>query len=359
MTAVGSRTARRAGLGCALVAALLAAACTGSDGSGTSPSATPGSPTSSATTSPSSSASRKPPAKPAARPVNPLTGRGAVPKLPLVAVKIDDTAPGRPQRGIDRADIVYIEEAEAGLSRLLAVFGTYKPVVGYVRSTRPSDPDLLLEYGKITLAASGGGHDALPLLDRSGIKGWINDRGAAYYSRVYRPQSTYINLVLDLKKVATHIRTPRPHSIGLTWNRSVTGLKNTPRAYVVRTRVGSQVVEFRYNPNTKMYVRYINGYRQVAADGQPVATPNVIVQACTIVPHPQDTDVNGNPSQFTETVGSGRVSVFRNGRRINGKWERTRKLSGTKLTSKGKPIDLTPGGAWVALVRRSVTTYSS
>ena len=111
------------------------------------------------------------------RAVNPFTGIGPVPKPPTIAVKIDDTPPGRPQVGIDQADIVYIEAVEGGLTRLAAIFGTHKPkAVGYVRSTRPSDPDLLLQYGKITEAASGGGHDSLPLLHRSGITGWINDR---------------------------------------------------------------------------------------------------------------------------------------------------------------------------------------
>jgi hypothetical protein len=139
-------------------------------------------------TPPSSSSSSSAPSpaptnKPA--PVNPLTGHGAPPRTPVIAVKIDDTAPGRPQVGVDKADIIYIEEAEGGLSRLIGVFGTNKPVVGYVRSTRPSDPDLLLQYGKITLAASGGGHDALPLLDKSGLKGWIMDRQAPFYYRVW------------------------------------------------------------------------------------------------------------------------------------------------------------------------------
>ena len=48
-----------------------------------------------------------------AAPVNPFTGIGPVPKTPTIAVKIDDTAPGRPQLGIDKADIVYIEQARA------------------------------------------------------------------------------------------------------------------------------------------------------------------------------------------------------------------------------------------------------
>ena len=53
--------------------------------------------------------SRKP--KPA---VNPLTGLRGVPTQPVVAVKIDDTANGRPQIGLESADVVYVEQVEAG-----------------------------------------------------------------------------------------------------------------------------------------------------------------------------------------------------------------------------------------------------
>ncbi len=312
---------------------------------------------SSTSSSPSSTPSTTP-AKPKPKPVNPLTGIGSPPTTPVIAVKIDDTPPGRPQLGIDKADVVYIEEAEGGLTRLAAVFGTNKPVVGYVRSTRPSDPDLLLQYGKITEAASGGGHDALPLLDKSGIKGWIMDRGAAYYSRVSR-QSDYINVVLDLAKVAKKAKTPAPRSIGWTWSASTATLPKVSGRRII-TKVGSQTVEFRYNPAMKKYIRYIDGVAQKAADGKYVATANVIVQSCKVVPHPQDTDVNGNPSQFTYTTGKNKVVVFRNGRRIDGTWSRPTLNSGTTLTdAHGKPIALAPGGAWVALGRVGAKVSSS
>lgn len=337
-------------LTCAVVLATSLVACT--HHKKTAAPVTPSS-SSSASSSSSSPAPTKPP------PVNPLTGIGAPPKRPVIAVKIDDTAPGRPQVGVDKADVIYIEEAEGGLTRLIGVFGTNKPVVGYVRSTRPSDPDLLLQYGKITLAASGGGHDALPLLDKSGLKGWIMDRLAPFYYRVYRPQSTYINVELDLGKVAAKAHTPAPRSIGWTFRRTITGLTST-RATDIVTRVGSQTVEFRWYPSLHKYVRYIDGVAQRAADGKFIAMSNVIVQTCRVVPHPQDTDVNGNPSQFTITIGTGLVSVFRNGRRINGTWTRHRLSQGTTLTdAHGHVIPLSPGGTFVALVRTSVHTTAS
>ena len=89
--------------------------------------------------------------------MNPLTGLRGVPRQPVVVVKIDDTASGRPQIGLESADVVYVEQVESGLTRLAAVFASRLPaMVGPVRSVRNSDPELLATYGHPTLAYSGG-----------------------------------------------------------------------------------------------------------------------------------------------------------------------------------------------------------
>lgn len=336
--------------------ALLASACSGGGGSpDPTPTPTPASTTPTTSTPP-------PPPKPA--PKNPFTGIGPVPHRPTIAVKIDDTAPGRPQVGIDKADIVYIEAVEGGLTRLAAVFGTYKPTkVGYVRSTRPSDPDLLLQFGKITEAYSGGAHDSLPRVRRSGIRSWSMDAGARFYAR--RPHAGdhgYINVVLNLRKVAATVRTPRPDDIGWTFDPKLTGLRTRPGKRVRTEVTGSYrhgtPVEFRYSPKRHKYIRYIDGRRQRAADGAPVAATNVIVQKCRVVSHPRDTDVMGNPSQFTFTVGKGPAVVFRQGKRINGTWSRKTLKDGTVWrTASGKRIPLAPGNTWVVLIRKGIPVF--
>ena len=100
----------------------------------------------------------KPAPKPKPKPaVNPLTGLRGVPTRPVVAVKIDDTASGRPQIGLEAADVVYVEQVEAGATRLVAVFASRQPgTVGPVRSVRNNDPELLAAYGRPALAYSGG-----------------------------------------------------------------------------------------------------------------------------------------------------------------------------------------------------------
>jgi hypothetical protein len=93
--------------------------------------------------------------KPTAAPTNPLTGVGAPPTGPVIAVKLDDTAAGRPSLGLEMADVIYIEEAEGGLSRMVAVFASDQPEVPAVRSIRTSDPELLGQYGGIIVVVSG------------------------------------------------------------------------------------------------------------------------------------------------------------------------------------------------------------
>ena len=76
-------------------------------------------------------------------PAEALTGLGSVPIGPVVAVMVDDTEVGRPSMGLDKADVIYIEEAEGGLSPMVAVFASAKPQVRLVRSVRICDPQLL------------------------------------------------------------------------------------------------------------------------------------------------------------------------------------------------------------------------
>ena len=57
----------------------------------------------------------------------------------ILAVKIEDSISARPQIGIDRADIVYIEQVEGGLTRLAAIFSSEIPTpVSYTHLTLPT-----------------------------------------------------------------------------------------------------------------------------------------------------------------------------------------------------------------------------
>jgi len=102
-------------------------------------------------------------------------------------------------------------------------------------------------------------------------------------------------------------------------------------------------------------VRTISGLALRAADGRPVARANVLIQYCQINVDRGDIDVLGNPSMYTKTIGTGKIVLFRNGRRIDGTWSRASWGATTKYKDvHGKPLPLAPGGTFVLLVRPGV-----
>jgi hypothetical protein len=128
---------------------LLLAGCSAGGDSAVSTSASPSpSPTTKASPSPlptpTPSPTPEPPPPtpeppPPPPPTDPLTG-GDVVDGPVIAVKIDNTSSGLPQYGVSDADIVYVEQVEGGLTRLMAIFHTTLPgEVGAVRSVRSTD----------------------------------------------------------------------------------------------------------------------------------------------------------------------------------------------------------------------------
>ncbi len=284
-------------------------------------------------------------------PTNPLTGVGALPTGPVIAVKVDDTAAGRPSLGLDKADVIYIEEVEGGLSRMVAVFATAKPKVRAVRSVRASDIELLGQYGRIIVVASGGKPSSLQVLDRSTLHSSINDRGQVGFYRDKSRPAPY-NVVSDLSKVSVAIKADGVRNVGFTWAAHDPRLARAKPAATVSTRVGSTPVGFVWDAKLAGYVRTVGGQRILTGDGAPVAKPNVLLQFCQIKANPADTDVNGNPTMFTKSVGTGRVVLFRNGKRVDGKWSRPSIGAPTTFTdAAGKPLLLAPGGTFVALVR--------
>ena len=129
-----------------LAALTIAAACAVSGCSTPSPNATI-TPSAEASTRPSTKATPTPTPTPTPPPTSPLNG---LPQpyedepSPVLVVKLDNTRFAQPHAGLDRADIVYIEEVEYGITRLAAVFSSNVPQrIGPVRSARITDIDLL------------------------------------------------------------------------------------------------------------------------------------------------------------------------------------------------------------------------
>ena len=283
--------------------------------------------------------------------INPLTGIEGLPTGPVVAVKLDDTAHGRPSVGLEKADVVYIEEVEGGLSRMVAVFASAMPDVRAVRSVRSTDIELLGQYGSIILVASGGAGATLRKLDASSLHSVINDRGQLGFTRDPTRPAPY-NLVADLATVSATITADGVRDVGFTWAAADPRLADAKDAATISTKVGATGVDFVWDAELARYVRTIAGQRILTQSGAPVAMPNVLVQFCEITVDSSVVDVNGAPTKFTKTVGTGRVVLFRDGKRIEGQWSRPSLEAPTTFTdAAGLPLLFAPGGTFVALAR--------
>ena len=76
---------------------------------------------------------------------------------------------------------------------------------------------------------------------------------------------------------------------------------------------------------------------------------NVVIMRVRNVPD-GNRDVLGSASVLSETVGRGKVTLYRNGVRIDGTWSRSKSSAPLRFAdSSGKDIALKPGQTWVTL----------
>jgi hypothetical protein len=341
VTGVRSRLAA-AVLAASVVAGL--AACSGDD--------PPPPPAPAPTPTPTPTAT-KPPPPPKPPAVNPLTGLRGVPTRPVIAAKIDDTAAGRPQIGLEAADVVYVEQVEGGATRLVAVFASRHPAtVGPVRSVRNNDPELLAAYGRPALASSGGAAGPVRRLHRSRVlDAGPGARGGAYRRLATRPAP--YNLVVDVARLAREVRgASRPTDVGFRWAATDPRLAGARKVSRVEVLVGTTRIRFAWEARGKRWLLLdANGRPRRTASGKAIATPNVVIPFSRARLDPTNVDVLGTPSVYTSTVGTGKLLVLRDGRVLAGSWQRRHPMYGTHYLDAGGKRDLTlrPGGAWVLL----------
>ena len=302
------------------------------------PSAGPSSSATSSSPTPTKS-SATPEPDPEPKSADPLTG-GKVSGNPVIAVKVENTSAARPQVGLSQADIVFVEEVEGAQTRLVAVYHTRLPKrLGPVRSARSTDAELLPLFGK-------------PGLVYSGANGRVQRRlNAASVVPIYREtrdrrRVAPHNVFVDLARIARTERLGKAQPIGWTFTGKPS--QRGQAADKAVSKVGNDVFAFR-NTDGRYTVSW-RGQRYVDGDSEAVArADNVVIMRVRNVPD-GNRDVLGSASVLSKTVGRGAVTVYRDGRKINGSWVRSKASGPLQFTDPaGQPIALRPGQTWVTL----------
>ncbi|MEV1049488.1 DUF3048 domain-containing protein [Streptomyces sp. NPDC049916] len=301
----------------ALALGVLAVGCTGGNGSGPSPRAS----------SPSG------------------TDTGAATDTKVLAVKIDNVAPARPHTGLERADIVYVEQVEAGLSRILAVYSSeVPPVIGPVRSARETDLELLRQFDRPTLAFSGAQSGLLPLIGRAPLDAVPPSRTPEAYVRDPGRPAPH-NLYLRPARIPyTASGVAAAEALGLRFGAQPPGGTATDSRTV---RFPSASVTFTWSAGADRWLVALDGAPARTSEGGRLGAGTVIVQDVTVRPSSFG-DRSGNNTPFTETVGSGTAHVLRDGRAYEARWTRTSADSPTRFTTPdGGRTDLADGPLWI------------
>ncbi len=291
---------------------------------------------------------------------SPVPGGGAVPQRPALAVKVTNYVGGRPQTGLNKADIVFEEPVEGGITRFAAVFqcqGT--SVVGPIRSARNIDIGILGQFGTPLLAHVGGIQPVIDNIDASPV---VNvDVGAhgtleQHLPGRVAPYDTYASTT-TLWGVDPSDNTAPPPIFSYS-STTPSGPGVSPVATVAIPFSSNSTVVWRYVPKLHAFQRYYATKPDDLSTGAQETAANVVVQFVSITYGPWAENEEGGLEVQANLYddASGPALIFRSGEEISGTWSRSSLGQATQFTNAGgQPISLQPGQTWVELVPNTVT----
>lgn len=272
----------------------------------------------------------------------PLTGLPGPPgDSQVVVVKIENTSGGRPQLGLDRADLVVEELVEGGLTRLAAMYHTsYADLAGPVRSLRETDIGIVLPTGG-TLAASGGAPSTSATLEQAGVDVVVD--GATGFFKDPNRKAPY-NLMLDVAALAATLHGEAPPQPYLAFGDLPQDAAGLPVASVDLLWPASR---------TTMEPLDSGGWTRTSPPGEVGAFTNIV--ALTVpVTFGGGTDAAGTKIPTMQTTGSGDGVVITGDRAYEVTWSKaspTAPWSLRYLSEAGEePFPLPPGRTWLALL---------
>src|SRR6266508_884252 len=278
-------------------------------------------------------------AEPPPPPSCPLTGQpaphGQVPDRPALAIKVENLPDARPQAGLDRADVVYEEPVEGGITRFIVVYQCHNAGrVGPVRSGRTTDPKVLVQFGRPVMGYAGAQAPVMRAIDRTGVLDVNYDIAVSAYTR-------------DDSR-------PAPHNL-YTSTRSLWKAAETTEGAPAPVFSSYSDVYWTWSRTQAAWLRSHGTVPHLLEDGTQVRAANVVVMQVQVTSGPI-VDAAGNHSPEVELTGSGKAYVFRDGRMVIGRWERdTLKDVNTLVSKAGTQIALAPGVTWVELLPSTIS----
>ena len=300
--------------------------------------------------------------------MSPLTGLDIAPELWLkrprrvLAFKVDNNINARPQSGLQEADAVFEILVEGGMTRFLAFFlDKTSSYLGPIRSARPTDPTVIRPFGG-TLIVSGATGGLIPAIRESGVP-VLEETSAPAMFRIANRNAPH-NLYADTELVRGVINDkgyyflqPGPEPI-YDFGKDQTNWEEGAARVTIKYSDFSTVIWKLGDNNYERFI--IDGYSEnkdavahnfISQDGN--YTDILKTDSIVVIQGPLYNDENTTlPSILT--VGVGPVTIFNNGKLIQGTWRRNDiKAPFTFTDSNQNPIYVPPSSQWVHIVPTS------
>ena len=294
-----------------------------------------------------------------------------------VAVKVPDNRVEHPQRGIDEADIVFVEldgyRDPSGYSgtRLVPVFHSrMADTVEPVRSIRPVDIPLLspmdaligntgaapwvIRYVKHFRAHLEGTLSYLATY-RSGAYGTDRSRVYRYNGQTYYDRATTCHPEILAKQTTRFRAGPQqpyfPYATGKEEASTVKGRHG--RTVEVPYKGDGYLMGYHYDAKTERYQRSMPWGPHVLADGKRVTTDNVLVIFAR-QHYGKIFKGRGHDEPLHDVIhASGTFYYFHRGRYVKGTWRKGAVAKPFSFTlADGSPLRMAPGQTFVELPNR-------
>jgi hypothetical protein len=274
---------------------------------------------------------------------------------PALIVKVDNTPKGLAvQEGVDKADLVFVEQTEQGTTRLAVVFQSHDATVGPVRSARTSDIHIASTLNHPLLAYSGANRGVLgqvrnaPLVDAG-----IDARGVtAIYTRNQRGGTSNLYRFFVPTNEMYDARGGEGGTPPSIFRYRAEGQPSAgePVKGVTVGYGGGAATLVSYEWNGDGWARAQNGRPHVMAKGGPRLAPANVVVLVTPYRSSGYRDVTGAVSPEAVLEGGGDAWFLADGKVIRGRWVRPGPNAPFTFTAPdGSVPTLTPGQTFIEL----------
>lgn len=270
----------------------------------------------------------------------------------LVAIIVENNLEAWPLSGIADANVVYEAPVEGNIPRYMAIYtkDTKIEQVGPVRSARPYYLDWVSEYGNAMYMHVGGSPEALNLIDTYNLfninefyKGWYFWRSNGRE----KPHNTYVSNKLWSKAYDDYGEYYAQEDYdGWIFKK----VENCIEDCITEIDIpiaswGAYHAIWKFNTSTQQYTRYQGGEQNFDIDGAEILADTIIVQQVRA----KVIDAIGRKQ--IDTIGSGNVFIFRNGKIFEGEWFKESRKDRTQwYDENGDIIPLQAGKIWVEVL---------